>query len=218
MAAPLLLLVHGRSGGRIPPELRALAAELEQRRGVPVQLLALTDPQPPLLPPADPRAPTTTLVPLLLLPGSHVRLDLPAISAELRRQGPLRRLPFLGSWPVWQGALAEELAHLAAATVPAEAPLLLHHPLQGVLAERYLALLARRCGALCRSAGFDGSTTASWSSDACSMADRVVLPLTLAANRLTDALQALAPHTVARPLLGRPRLRQALLQALAALP
>lgn len=217
-AAPLLLLVHGRSGGRLPAELRALAVDLEQRRGAPVQLLALTDPQPPLLPPAAPLAPPATLVPLLLLPGSHARLDLPAITAALRRQGPLRRLPFLGSWPLWQRALAEELADLTAATASAEAPLLLHHPLQGALAERFLALLARRCGALCRPAGFDGSATLLWPSGGGSGTDPAVLPLALAANRLTDALRSLAPHADARPLLERPRLRRTLLEALAALP
>jgi hypothetical protein len=48
--------------------------------------------------------------------------------------------------------------------------------------------------------------------------DPAVLPLALAANRLTDSLQALAPAWDSRPLLTRPRLRQVLLEALASLP
>lgn len=217
-AAPLLLLVHGRSGGHIPAELRALAAELEQRRGAPVQLLALTDPMSPELPPVDRQAPAATLVPLLLLPGSHVRQDLPRLTAELRRQGPLRRLPFLGSWPSWQQALADELGELALSVDKAQAPLLLHHPLQGPLAERFLALLARRCGALCLPAAFEDTTVQRWLPGGTGSPGPAVLPLALAANRLTDSLQALAPEMAARPLLQRPRLRQLLLEALEALP
>lgn len=239
-AAPLLLLVHGRAGGSIPEALQRLAEELQQRRGAPVQLLALTDPQPPRLPAADPMAAAPTLVPLLLLPGSHVRHDLPRLAAELRRQGPLRRLPFLGSWPQWQRALAAELAPPAAPGDGDQAtPLLLHHPLQGALAERYLALLARRCGAVCRATGFEDGTDLSWLAGAAAdrepalrppscgqeaqpAADpapqRVVLPLALAANRLTERLAALAPSLDARPLLQRPRLRRMLVEALEALP
>jgi sirohydrochlorin ferrochelatase len=114
MATPLLLLVHGRSGGAIPAELTALAADLEDRRAAPVLLQALTAAAPPA-PPASLSGSPLTLVPLLLLPGTHVRLDLPAVAAHWRRQGPLRRLPFLGAWDVWQQALADEVVEPRAA-------------------------------------------------------------------------------------------------------
>ena len=217
-AAPLLLLVHGRSGGRIPPELETLAAELEQRRGAAVRLLALTDPRPPCPPPADPRAPVATLVPLLLLPGGHVRQDLPRLTAEMGHRFPLRRLPFLGSWPTWQRALAAEVHELAASLGPLRVPLLLHHPLQGPLAERFLSLLAKRCGAVCLPASFEDATSLPWHHESGGAHDPAVLPLALAANRLTDSLQALAPGMGAVPLLQRPRLRQVLLETLEALP
>lgn len=218
-AAPLLLLVHGRSGGCIPAELQQLAAELQRRRGAVVQLLALTDPQPPRLPAADPLAPATTLVPLLLLPGSHVRQDLPRLTAELRRQGPVRRLPFLGSWPLWQRALAAELRDLAAmAADPAQLPLLLHHPLQGPLAERFLGLLAHHCSARCLAAGFEGAAELPWRAGGAAAVTPAVLPLALAANRLTDTLRLQAPELAACPLLERPPLRRLLLESLAALP
>lgn len=214
-AAPLLLLVHGRSGGCIPAELQALAAELEHRRGSPVRLQALTDPAPPRLPQGSPLAPPTTLVPLLLLPGSHVRHDLPGLAAALGLQGPLRRLPFLGAWPSWQRALAAEVATLAGEAEAGGAPVqLLHHPLQGPLAERYLTLLARRCGAVCRPASFDTSGAAA----TLLAATPASLPLALAANRLTDSLQAADPGGQALPLLARPRLWHTLLEALQALP
>ncbi|MFM7313231.1 MAG: CbiX/SirB N-terminal domain-containing protein [Cyanobium sp.] len=213
-AAPLLLLVHGRSGGDIPRELRRLAADLQDQRRSPVQLLALTDPAPAVLPASDRGGQATILVPLLLLPGGHVRRDLPALTQQLRRQGRLRRLPFLGSWPLWQRALARELDASAHPGEEGGQPLLLHHPLEGRLAHRYLTLLACRCQALCRPAAF--ADLASWDVLESLRGDRSVLPLALAANRLTDSLRQFCPEAVARPLLERPRLRQSLLEALIA--
>ncbi|MFM7514883.1 MAG: hypothetical protein ACKO3F_16320, partial [Cyanobium sp.] len=100
----LLLLVHGRTAGQIPEGMVQFAAELQQRRAAPVVLLTLTDFQEPAPGPApDPHASREIppcLVPLLLLPGRHVRVDLAAITQSLRRGGSLRRLPFLGAWPL----------------------------------------------------------------------------------------------------------------------
>ena len=223
--------MHGRSGGVIPGELQTLAAELEQRRAAAVRLLALTDPSPAILPPAAPLAAPATLVPLLLLPGGHVRRDLPALAAELAAQGPLRRLPFLGAWPLWQAALATELAALlpqgtaappavpsavSSAAAPQPEPLLLHHPLEGPLAERFLAQLGRRCGAICRPAAFPASGSLPLVPPL--PPGTPFLPLALAANRLTDSLQVAHPDGAALPLLARPRLRRILLEALLALP
>lgn len=207
---PLLLVVHGRRGGALPPELLSLAEELEGRRGAPVRLQALTAVEPPavgdLLAPGLP----LTLVPLLLLPGGHVRHDLPAIARHWRRHTPLWRLPFLGAWPSWQRALARELA-------PAEAgALLLHHPLEGPLAARYLDILGQRCGARCQAAPYSDLNPA----DPALLPPVPVLPLALAANRLTDRLMERLPDRRAAvvPLLQRPALRAALLDALEALP
>jgi hypothetical protein len=205
---PLLLVVHGRSGGVLPPELIRLAAALEQRRGAPVRIQALTAPAPP--DPADLVRPGVPLglVPLLLLPGAHVRHDIPAVVAHWSRLTAVRRLPFLGAWPAWQRALREEVAALAA---PVE---LWHHPLEGPLAGRYLRHLERFCAARCRpaagaEAGGGGGSDPSPAS---------VLPLTLAANRLTEALEPRLGAAVAAPLLARPRLVEQLLALLEALP
>ncbi|MFO7629139.1 MAG: CbiX/SirB N-terminal domain-containing protein [Prochlorococcaceae cyanobacterium] len=207
---PLLLVVHGRSGGLIPAELEALAAELAERRGAPVQLLALSaaalegSAASAALRAAVQARGALALVPLLLLPGGHVRRDLPAIAAQWRQLGPLRRYPFLGAWPRWQAALRRELAALGPGA------LLLHHPLEGPLAVRYLAQLERACGCLCRATPYSADQLAELQLTLSAPA----LPLALAANRLTDQLA----EQVGPPLLQRPALRQLLLAELEALP
>lgn len=206
-ASALLLLVHGRSGGEMPDELEQLAAELAERREAPVQLWALTAGQPPPRPAGDPGSPPPTLVPLLLLPGLHVRQDLPAVARALRQQGPLRRLPFLGAWPAWQQLVHRELASLSPGA-QAPLPLLLHHPLPGPQAGRFLQQLGQRCGACCQAAGVADPPPGG----------RPFLPLVLAANRLTEALQANGHSEAARPLLARARLREGLIQLLEELP
>lgn len=204
---PLLLLIHGRSGGRVPEELMALSLELQARRGAPVLLEALTAAEPP--PPPVPGGAPLTLVPLFLLPGGHVRHDLPQRVARWRAAGPVRVLPFLGSWPAWQACLAAEVSRLGV-TTPAALPLLVHHPVEGPLPKRYLAHLASRCAARCLAlpypTGADEPLAAAPEAPA--------LPLALAASRLTDGLgRWLGP-----PLLARPQCRAALLELLVALP
>ncbi len=208
--SPLVLVVHGRQGGVIPEALIELAAELEERRGVPVLLQALTA-EPPeqghAFRRAAQRAGGATLVPLLLLPGSHARVDVPAIAAHWRESGALRRRPFLGAWPAWQQALAEELAALGGEAEP----VLLHHPLEGSLAERYLQWLERRCGSRCVAAPYSATDPADPTLPTLLAGSTAVLPLALAANRLCERLQL-------APLLERPRLRQVLLRELELLP
>jgi sirohydrochlorin ferrochelatase len=211
-ANPLLLLVHGRAGGAIPAEVEALAVELQQRRGAPVLLRALTDGGPLELPRLG--APLG-LVPLLLLPGEHVRQDLPRLRQALTAWGPLRSLPFLGSWPAWQRALGQELAHLAntGGWSSASPALLLHHPIGSPLGRRYLDHLEAVTGARSREAAYSSGQ----SLDSLLSHPGPVLPLALAANRLTEALApSLGP--AADPLLARPLLRQALLEQLEVLP
>lgn len=215
MALSLLLLVHGRQGGEIPAAIQELAAELNQRRGAPVALQALTgSPPPPRLLRHRGRA-GVLLVPLLLLPARHVRHDLPALAAQWR----LRRLPFLGAWPAWQRALARELRELAGNPPSgddrggggAPPPLLLHHPVAEPLACRYLRLLERCCGCRCLAAPYSAAGTDAPALPPLPAASGAVLPLALAANRLCERLQA-------PPLLERPALRLALLLALERLP
>ncbi|MFM7267607.1 MAG: DNA mismatch repair protein MutS, partial [Cyanobium sp.] len=153
------------------------------------------------------------LVPLLLLPGRHVRVDLAAITQSLRRGGSLRRLPFLGAWPLWQRALAEEAGSLAEGA-QGRRPLLLHHPLEGPLAQRYLRHLASLCAADCVAIPYSSAIPA----EPPLALDRPLLPLVLAANRLSEQLQPQQGSLQAAPLLERPRLRHQLLALLETLP
>ena len=224
MATPLLLVVHGRAGGTVPAEVQQLAAELGSRRNAPVGVQALTaapaERLQDLIERPLPQAGALSLAPLMLLPGGHVRADLPAIAEHWRRSEaprPVQRLPFVGAWPVWQQALAAELAELQAVSARRPlVPLLLHHPLEGPLAERFLAQLGRRCGAICRPAAFPASGSLPLVPPL--PPGTPFLPLALAANRLTDSLQVAHPDGAALPLLARPRLRRILLEALLALP
>ncbi len=218
---PLVLVVHGRQGGAIPAALQQLAAELEQRRGVSVLLQALTA----AVPEGDGsfwltarRAGALTLVPLLLLPGEHVRSDLPAIAAHWRQRAQptvtIRRLPFLGAWPQWQRVLATAWAEQAGR----RRLLWLHHPLQSDLSDRYLTHLAAVLG-------YTG-VAASYSDPRSSLvleaqSPELLAPLTLAANRLSESLnmEPLAPTAqVLPPLLDLPPVRDFLLANLEALP
>lgn len=200
-----MLVVHGRAGGVVPLELENLAADLRVRRQAPVLLQALTESQ-------SPRSDTLgtgirTVVPLMLLPGAHVRHDLPAIADHWRSCGPIRRVPFVGAWPVWQRALAAELDQ-------GGEPVLLHHPLQGAVPQRYLHHLAAVTGSTLMPASY--SDFNSTSDLAARHRDHrgPVLALALAANRLTDGLGPL----VGAPLLQRPRFYRVLIEQLVALP
>jgi len=217
---PLLLVVHGRAGGQLPAELVALAAELECRRGAPVRLQALSAAAPAAVPAVASEllqpGQVLGLVPLLLLPGGHVRHDLPAIVRHWSAFARVQHWPFLGAWPRWQAALARELAGLASPdSQPAARPLLLHHPLEGPLAARYLTTLERRTGAHCVATPYSAEHLAELKLTLAAPALAApALPLALAANRLTDQLA----EQVGPPLLQRPGLRQLLLAELEALP
>jgi hypothetical protein len=232
-------VVHGRQGGLIPPELQQLALELEQRRGAPVLLQALTAEAP------EPgrrfwwwaeRAGGLTVVPLLLLPGGHVRHDLPLFTAAWRQRAAaqasarVQRRPFLGAWPAWQQLLAEVWRQQAA-----DQPLRwLHHPLSGPLADRFLAHLAAVLGSPGVATAYGAPADALQqlpSSPAAPgppgaprpepPASLLLAPLTLAANRLSESLnmESLAPSVqVLPPLLSLAAVRQFLLDSLEALP
>jgi sirohydrochlorin ferrochelatase len=207
-ASTLLLLVHGRADGVIPPDFRSLAAELERRRGAPVRLRALTDPS-PLAP--EPLGDPLALIPLFLLPGGHVRHDVSAMATALRRQGPVRVLPFLGAWPFWQRALASEVAEGAG---DGWRPRLLHHPIAGPLAVRYLAHLERVTGATCIQTPMSHGDLATLAGDH----RGGLIPLSLGSSRLSESLAPLLGEAAAAPLLARTALREGLLQALEVLP
>lgn len=189
---PLLLVVHGQSGGVVPPLVDQWLTPLAERRGAPVWVQALTAEPLPL--PPDQRL---LLVPLLLTPGSHVRHDLPAIRHRLRCAGHrVVQLPFLGAWMPW-------LEHLAALAAAPSCSSLLHHPLRVGVADRYLAALRQKLGVVPVSA-LGG------------VAGQDPLPLALAPNRMTAQLQ---DEGIAAPaLLERPATRDLVFNLLLNLP
>jgi len=87
---------------------------------------------------------------------------------------------------------------------------MLHHPLEGALAQRYLIHLGRRCGARCVAAPYSSAEN----EEPPLANDGPALPLALAANRLTETGGGL----YGPPLLARERCRNALVKALEALP
>jgi hypothetical protein len=140
---PLLVVVHGHGGGAVPAVLQCLLDELAQARGAAVWVQALTA-EPVELPPRQ----KLLLVPLLLTPGSHVRVDVPAIRQRLRGLGhQVMALPFLGAWQPW-------LQHLRQLGCEAERQVVVHHPLRPGIADRYLHVLSQALGLLTHSAGF----------------------------------------------------------------
>ena len=121
----------------------------------------------------------------------------------------MRVLPFLGAWPAWQAHLVAELQRLAAQQ-DGGTPLLVHHPVEGTLPQRYLAHLASLGGASCLALTYPAADGVEQPPPPPGPA----LPLALAASRLTDGLgDWLGP-----PLLARPHCRRALLELLAELP
>ena len=182
---PLLVVVHGHSGGVVPAVLvRALEA-LAKQRPAPVWVQALTA-EPVDLPPGE----RLLVVPLLLTPGSHARFDLPALRARLRVAGhEVVLLPFLGAWPAW-------LDHLRALVAALGCDSVLHHPLRSGVADRYLQAVAQRLERpLISDWPMDGTTDASGTTGG-------PLPLALAPNRITAQLEDAgidAPALLERP-------------------
>ena len=173
--------------------LQSLLDELAQARGAAVWVQALTA-EPVELPPRQ----KLLLVPLLLTPGSHVRVDVPAIRQRLRGLGHhVMALPFLGAWQPW-------LQHLRQLGCEAERQVVVHHPLRPGIADRYLHVLSQELGLPLRSA------------DTCDAELDRVLPLALAPNRMTAHLSAQQEGGLA--LLEQPATRQFLFELLLDLP
>ena len=155
--------------------------------------------------------PHLTLVPLLLLPGAHVRVDVPDIATAWKRWGAVRRLPFLGAWPQWHRCWPNEVMALQQENATSRGlTFLLHHPVEGALARSYLTHLERVTGGRCKPTPYDVPAGEMEGL----AANGAVLPLALAANRLTEGLAGPGSKT----LLARPRCREKLLDLLAMLP
>ena len=198
--AVLRLVVHGRSGGEIPACLTDLAADLALRRGAPVELEALTADPLPSQPGVE-----YWLMPLLLLPGSHVRSDLPAILRRMRAGGSrVTPVPFLGAWSGWWRLLR---LWIEAREGTGQQAVVVHHPLRPGLSARYLAMLQRELGCTLVSAD-------TWEAHLREHPSACPLPLALAPNRMAESLRQAGGLP---SLLDDPQLRSGLITLLSVL-
>ena len=198
--AVLRLVVHGRSGGEIPDCLVRFADDLAKHRGGPVELEALTAEPLPVVP-----GQTYWLMPLLLLPGSHVRTDVPQIRERMRRQGAdVTLLPFLGAWPQWWALLR---GWIAARELQGQSAVVVHHPLRPGLSARYLAMLSAQLDCTLVSAD-------TWGEHLRQHPSACPLPLALAPNRMAETLRQAGGLP---SLLDDPQLRSGLITLLSVL-
>ena len=199
----LRLVIHGRSGGVVPPCFQELLIAVGERRKASVELEVLTAESPK---PARRDCASQWLVPLLLLPGSHARCDVPQIRDRLRGEGvAVKPLPFLGSWEFWWFLMSRWIADVS---VQHRSLALIHHPLMPGLSDRFLTSLQRR---------FDLPVVPfdRWDRFVVDHPTMVPLPLSLAPNRMSEALRQAGGLP---SLLEDPVLRQGLIHCLAALP
>jgi hypothetical protein len=171
------------------------------RRAAPVELEVLTSDHP-----SPVQCASQWLVPLLLLPGSHARNDVPLIRDRLKAEGVVvKSLPFLGAWNCWWVLMARWIEDVAARNASLA---LVHHPLRPGLSDRFLASIQRR---------FDLPVVSfdAWDQFAKDHPNVVPLPLSLAPNRMSEALRQAGGMP---SLLEDPQLRQGLIHCLALLP
>ncbi len=133
------LIVHGSSDGRPHPLIKSIAMGLENIRGVPVEIEVLTSKKS-----MESSSDSIWLVPLLLLPGSHTRKDVPLIASRLRTQGVnVGILPFLGALKSWLYILR----HLIQIEFQDEPICFTHHPVKNHLFNRYTDYLSKELNA-----------------------------------------------------------------------
>ncbi len=126
----LRLVVHGSSGGKVHHLLKYVVDQVQYLRGTHVDLEVLTQENP-----MNSRSSSIWLVPLLLLPGTHVQNDIPKIFSRLSNQGVSTKLmPFLGSWPSWISILR----HLVSQESKNKKLILLHHPINSQIGFDYI--------------------------------------------------------------------------------
>jgi hypothetical protein len=181
--------------------LQQIVVAVAERRAAPVELEVLTAEHP-----SPVQCGSQWLVPLLLLPGSHARSDVPLIRNRLKAEGVVvKSLPFLGAWDCWWVLMSRWIEDVAAKH-PSLA--LVHHPLRPGISDRFLASIQRRVDLPV--VPFDA-----WDEFARDHPSMVPLPLSLAPNRMSEALRQAGGLP---SLLEDPQLRQGLIHCLALLP
>jgi len=128
----LHLLVHGSRGGEIHPSLLSLVEQLKTCKNRSVSIEALTEDNPVKIDIGDR---PMILVPLFLLPGTHVCIDVPSIFKRFKEDGQnIKLFPFLGSFIPWL-SLIDDLINSQS---PLVKPVLIHHPVSSANARDFL--------------------------------------------------------------------------------
>ena len=131
----LHLLVHGSRGGEIHPSLLSLVDQLKQHKNRSVSIEALTDDNPEQIYIGNR---SMFLVPLFLLPGSHVCFDVPKIFKRLQEEGQnIKLFPFLGSYMPWLSLIDDLITNQNSFVKPA----LIHHPVSSETSSAFLKSL-----------------------------------------------------------------------------
>ena len=128
----LHLLVHGSRGGEIHPSLLSLVDHLKRYKNRSVSIEALTDENPEQI---DIGKRSMFLVPLFLLPGSHVCTDVPKIFKRFKEEGHnIKLCPFLGSFMPWLSLIDDLISSQSTFLNPA----LIHHPVSSETSSFFL--------------------------------------------------------------------------------
>ena len=119
----LHLLVHGSKGGEIHSSLVSLVDQLKRYKKRSVSIEALTQNEPPQV---EIGKKSMILVPLFLLPGTHVCTDVPKVFERFKEDGKnIKLFPFLGSFHPWLSLIGDWISNQSSFDKPA----LIHHPL-----------------------------------------------------------------------------------------
>ena len=119
----LHLLVHGSKGGEIHSSLISAVDQLKKYQNRSVSIEALTQEVPPQV---EIGKKSMLLVPLFLLPGTHVCTDVPKIFKRFQDDGKnIKLFPFLGSFYPWLSLIGDWIINQSSFDKPA----LIHHPL-----------------------------------------------------------------------------------------
>ena len=131
----LHLLVHGSRGGEIHSSLISLVDQLKRVKNRSVSIEALTQDNPPQI---DIGTQSMFLVPLFLLPGSHVCTDVPKIFKRFKEDGQnIKLFPFLGSFVPWLSLIGDWISNQSSFGKPA----LIHHPVASDVSTTFLKSL-----------------------------------------------------------------------------
>ena len=134
------LIVHGSRGGEIHSSLISIVDQLKKNKNRSVSIEALTQENPPHL---EIGKKSMLLVPLFLLPGTHVCNDVPKIFKRFQDESKnIKLFPFLGSCHPWLSLIGDWISNHSSFDNPA----LIHHPVSSETSSFFLKSLESTLG------------------------------------------------------------------------